>query len=269
MPDSANDFAAWDWVMCKEYARAMTKKEGERTTQFGMVASNTSQTGWFNWVYSNGGTVLNADKTQFTMNEPPAVQALKEYVSYRLEGLAPGAEALQTMGASDQFVSGRVGLMHIGSWNVGTLNEQVTEFEWDAVPIPYAPTGKSMCMIHGLGNTIAKGTKVAEQAFDWVAYLGSFAGSAVLGNSDTVIPSRADTAPLWFNPTFNPPNRGLFLKWTAKSEFYPNTADPASSVWNKVITDQMTLIMEEGKDVQQAMDEAKTAIDDILAGKGV
>ncbi len=269
MPDSADDFSAWDWVMCKEYATAMTKKEGERTTQYGMVASNTGQTGWFNWVYSNGGTLLNEDKTAFTMNEAPAVEALREYVSYRLEGLSPGAEALQTMGASDQFVTGRVGLMHIGSWNVGTLNEQVVDFEWDAVPIPYAPTGKSICQIHGLGNTIAKNTKVADAAFTWVSYLGSFAGSGVLGNSDTVIPSRSDTAPLWFNPTFNPKNRSLFLKWTDKSMYSPNTAEPTTAQWSKFITDELTLVMEEGKDVQQAMDDAKKAIDDVLAGKGV
>jgi multiple sugar transport system substrate-binding protein len=269
MPDSANDFAAWDWAMCKQYATAMTKKEGDRTTQYGMVAQNTSQTGWFNWVYSNGGTVLNEDRTQFTMNEAAAVEALREYVSYRREGLAPGAESLQTMGASDQFSTGRVGLMHIGSWNVGTLNTSVVDFEWDAVPIPYAPTGKSMCMIHGLGNTIAKNTKVAEAAFTWVSFLGSFVGSGVLGNSDTVIPSRADTAPLWFSPQFKPDNRALFLTWTDKSLFFPNTAEPTTAQWNVHITNEMTLVMEEGKDVQEAMDTAKAAIDDILAGKAV
>lgn len=268
-PDSANEFSAWDWAMCKQYAQALTKKDGERTTQYGLVASNTSQTGWFGWVYGNGGTVLNEDRTKFTMNEAPAVEALTEYVSYRREGLAPSAEALQTMGDTDLFTTGRVGMMHIGSWNVGELNTKVTDFEWDAVPIPYAPTGKSMCMIHGLGNTIAKSTKVADQALTWVAYLGSFAGSAVLGNSDTVIPSRSDTATLWFNPEFKPTNRDLFLKWTAKSQFYPDTAEPATSEWDKVITDQMTLVMEEGKAVQEAMDEAKVAIDDLLAGKGV
>ena len=156
--------------------------------------------------------------------------------------------------------------MHIGS-GTGTLNEQVVDFEWDAVPIPYAPTGKSICQIHGLGNTIAKSTKVADAAFTWVSYLGSFAGSGVLGNSDTVIPSRSDTAPLWFNPTFNPKNRSLFLKWTDKSMYSPNTAEPTTAQWSKFITDELTLVMEEGKDVQQAMDDAKKAIDDVLAGK--
>ncbi|MEN6478806.1 MAG: sugar ABC transporter substrate-binding protein [Anaerolineales bacterium] len=268
-PDSANDFAAWDWATCKQYAQAMTKKDGERTTQYGLVTENTSQTGWFNWVYSNGGTVLNEDKTEFTMNEAPAVEALREYVSYRREGMSPGSEALATMGSSDLFVTQRVGMMHIGSWNVGELNDKVTDFEWDAVPIPYAPTGKSICMIHGLGNTIAKGTKVAEAAFAWVAYLGSFAGSGVLGNSDTVIPSRQDTAPLWFNPTFKPEHRSLFLTWTDKSVFFPNTAEPTTAQWNKYITDELTLVLEEGKDVQEAMDSAKASIDAILSGKGI
>jgi ABC-type glycerol-3-phosphate transport system substrate-binding protein len=94
-------------------------------------------------------------------------------------------------------------------------------------------------------------------------------GSGVLGNSDTVIPSRADTAPLWFSPQFKPDNRALFLTWTDKSLFFPNTAEPTTAQWNVHITNEMTLVMEEGKDVQEAMDTAKAAIDDILAGKAV
>ncbi|HXF62751.1 MAG TPA: sugar ABC transporter substrate-binding protein [Caldilineaceae bacterium] len=268
-PSEENEFRAWDWPTIRSYAEQLTKQEGGRTSQFGLLARNTEQEGWFNWVYSNGGSYFNEDLTKCTINEPPAVEALREYAAYRIDGLSPGAEALQSQDSADMFFSGRIAMSISGSWDIGFFNERMTNFAYDLVPIPYAPTGQSICMIHGLGNTIDKNTQHPDEAFEWVSFLGSKDGSAILGNTGTVIPSRRDTADLWFDPSFPPPHRQIFLDWTDKSAFRPTTAEPASSEWQKILIDQMTLVMEQGKDVQQAMDEAAQQIDALLAGEGV
>ena len=193
---------------------------------------------------------------------------MRDYVSYRLDGLSPGQETLQSQEANDLFYSGRVAMSIIGDWNIGLFNERITDFEYDLVPIPYAPTGKSICMIHGLGDTIDRNAKNPDAAFEWVSFLGSKEGSSILGNTGTVIPSRRDTAELWFDPSFKPAHRRIYLDWTAKSAFFPNTAEPATSEWTKVITDQLTLVMEQGKDLDTAINEVVQQVDDILAGKG-
>lgn len=268
-PPEADDFKAWDWAMIRSYAEQLTKQEGGRTTQFGIIANNTEQQGWFNWVYSNGGAYFNEDLSKCTINEPAAVEALREYVSYRRDELAPGAEALQSQEWTDMFYTGRVGMAIAGSWNLVFFNERIQDFEYDIVPIPYAPTGKSICMIHGLGDTIDKNAQDPDSSFKWISFLGSKEGSSILGSTGTVIPSRSDTAPLWFDPSFSPAHRDIYLKWTDRAIFRPNTAEPASSEWQKILIDEMTLVMEQGKDVQEAMDEACQNIDDLLAGGGV
>jgi len=267
-PDETDSFKVWDWAMCRSYAEKLTKVEGGRTIQFGLAATNTAQEGWFNWVYSNGGSVLNADKTKCTLNEPPAIEALKDYIAYRRDGLSPGEEAIASQEVNDMFYTGRVAMSIVGDWNLKDFNERITDFEYDLVPIPYAPTGKSMCMIHGLGDTIDKNTKNPDAAFKWVSFLGSKDGSTILGKTGTVIPSRRDTAELWFDPSFKPKHRRIYLEWTDKSVFWPNTAVPATSEWTKPINDELALAFEQGKDIQQAMDDAAKKVDEILAGKG-
>jgi multiple sugar transport system substrate-binding protein len=268
-PSEADEFRAWDWAMIRSYAEQLTKEEGGRTTQFGIIASNTEQQGWFNWIYSNGGAYFNEELTKCTINEPPAVEALREYAAYRQDGLAPGAETLASQQWTDMFYTGRTGMAICGSWNLVLFNERIQDFEYDLVPIPYAPTGQSICMIHGLGDTIDKNAANPDEAFEWVSFLGSKEGSEILGKTGTVIPSRQDTAELWFDPSFAPAHRRLYLDWTDKSEFRPATAEPATSEWQKILTDEMTLVMEQNKDVQQAMDEAVEKIDVLLAGGGV
>ena len=268
-PSEENNFKAWDRSTIHSYAEKLTKQEGGRTTAIGLLASNTEQQGWFNWVYSNGGVYFNEELTKCTINEPPAVEALREYASYRQKGLSPGAEALQSQTSSDMFFSGRIAMSIAGDRNLVQFNDRIKDFEYDLVPIPYAPTGKSICMIHGLGNTIDKNAKNPDEAFAWVSYLGGKDGSSILGNSGTVIPSRHYTANLWFDPAFPPKHRHIYLDRTDKSTFRPTTAKPATSEWQKILTDEMTLVMEQGKDVQQAMDESAQKINDLLAGKGV
>lgn len=268
-PSAENEFRSWDWAALRSYAEQLTKQEGGRTTQFGLLAANTEQEGWFNWIYSNGGAYFNEDKSKCTINEPAAIEALRDYVAYRIDGLSPGAEALQSQAGADMFYSGRIAMSISGSWDIRNFNETITDFEYNLVPIPYAPTGQSICMIHGLGNTIDKNAPNPDAAFEWISFLGSKEGSSILGSTGTVIPSRQDTADLWFDPSLPPANRSIFLDWTEKSAFRPTTAEPSSNEWQKILIDQMTLVMEQGKDVQQAMDEAVVAIDALLAGEGV
>ena len=199
-PSEDEAFRAWDRPTIRSYAEQMTKEEGGRTTQFGLLAANTEQEGWFNWVYSNGGTYFNEDVTMCTLNEPAAVEALTEYAAYRQDGLSPGAETLQTQDSNDMFYSGRIAMTIAGSWNLVAFNERIQDFEYDLAPIPYAPTGSSICMIHGLGDTIDVNAANPDAAFEWVSFLGSEEGSSILGKTGTVIPSRQDTAELWFDP---------------------------------------------------------------------
>ncbi len=267
-PDEADEFKAWDWAAFRSYAEKLTKVVDGRTEQYGVLAINWDQGGWFNWIYSNGGTILNADKTKCTINEPAAIEALREYTSYRRNGWAPGAEVLETQDTTEMLATGKIGMSIDGDWMLSDFVNRFTDFEWDVAPIPYAPTGMSKCMIHGLGNTIDKAAKVPDAAFKWVSFLGSKDGSSILGKAGVVIPSRKDTAPLFFDPSFKPKHRRVYLDWTPKAVFFPNTAKPATGEWTKVIEDQLTEVMEQGKDVQQAMDEAAQKVDELLAGQG-
>ena len=60
----------WTWDTYAQLAQALTKRDGDRVTQFGSAYPTIG--GWYYsaWIFSNGGKILNDDRTQSAVTDP-------------------------------------------------------------------------------------------------------------------------------------------------------------------------------------------------------
>jgi len=154
----------------KETAAALTSGEGP-DKRYGFFADSWWAV-WLPYVWMNGGDLLSADGTQCTLTEPAAVDALDWYGDFIRQGYSPSPEELEGlgMGGWDLFVTGRVGMLQTGGWDIPSFEEEA-EFEWSMVPLP---KGKSEATFLHLSNyVIASNSKNKEAAWEFLKFLAS------------------------------------------------------------------------------------------------
>jgi multiple sugar transport system substrate-binding protein len=149
MPDLTTDWndAAWTTDQYLEIARKLTKKEGDRVTQFGSDAYfNYWASGWaFGGDWLPAKTYEDGIVTEFAGDTDPRVAAAVQWAADLMlkEKVAPTpAQAQQIQaGAPSLFMSNKVA-MSIG--NIGRLSDlsKVTAFEWGVAPAPNPPKGE-------------------------------------------------------------------------------------------------------------------------------
>lgn len=88
-------------------------------------------------VKGNGGSLLSADNTAFTVNSPENVEVL-DAMLYRVRGenhVMPTAEEMAGRGDWDLFTEGKLGMIVTGIWGFSTFAEKCA-FDWDIVVEP-------------------------------------------------------------------------------------------------------------------------------------
>lgn len=163
----------WTWDTFIEAAKKLTKADG---SQYGYTLNPTStQDGWYNMVYSMGGSILSEDSKNSTMNDPNTIKALNFIKDMINDGSLPPYEVITENGADALFTSGKVAMVFQGSWMVNylTTNEYVAANGDVAVLPKDAETGDRISIYNGLGWAAAANTDNPEGAWKLIEYLGS------------------------------------------------------------------------------------------------
>lgn len=91
---------------------------------------------FYKTVVQNGGSMMNADQTEFTLNSDENIEALGMMIDRVNEtNVTPNAEQLGGMGDWDLFLSNRLGMIVTGIWAFSTFADEA-DFEWDIVVEP-------------------------------------------------------------------------------------------------------------------------------------
>jgi len=128
-PPASTD--VWTFDDLREWAMALTKRDGEQVVQYGFAAG----TDWNYEIWPNlaGQKVFNDDVTESLLASDEIIAALAFYQSLMHEdGSAVKPGSLQT-GANDLFLAGQLGILLDGTWQVGYLRSKQDEidFTWD------------------------------------------------------------------------------------------------------------------------------------------
>lgn len=122
-------------------------------------------------VRQNGGSLLNEDRTEFTLNTKENIETLQFMVDrVQKHNVMPNDGQLAGMGDWDLFISGRLGMIVTGIWALPTFINDC-DFDWD-IQVEPGNLAKSTHFFSN-GVVISKDAKNKEAAFKWINFLSS------------------------------------------------------------------------------------------------
>lgn len=168
--DKANvGYPTKDWTW-KEMDEAAVKIRAFAKDTFG-VSQGVHFWEFYKAVQQNGGSLLNADMTEFTVNSPQNVETLQHMVDRILKTNVMATDAqMSGIGDWDLFKAGRLGMIITGVWAFPDFIKNVT-FDWDVAIEP--GNVKKATHFFSNGLVISKDSKVAAAAFEWVKFMSS------------------------------------------------------------------------------------------------
>jgi multiple sugar transport system substrate-binding protein len=161
----------WDWNALRDMAKELTSGDGPDRVH-GFLAQNDGQTGYFNFIFGNGGELWNADRTRTALDQPPAMEALQFMADLILKDkTSPDPQSLQTQAKLPRFYAQKLATFMAGSFNVINLRSNIKDFAWD---VTLMPKGKQQVgFIHALSHGIFAKSPNADAAWQLVAFMTS------------------------------------------------------------------------------------------------
>jgi multiple sugar transport system substrate-binding protein len=165
------------------------------------------------FVWSNGGQIVDDERkpTRFTLDSPPARQALRDFLDLRLAyGVVPTDEEVEAEDDESRFANGRLAML-LSSRRVTTTFRTITDFEWDVVPLPVY--GQPAGILHSDAYCITRGSKQKDAAWRFVEYAESPEGQRIIAGTGRTVPSNMEVSrsPAFLDPSKPPRNAQVFL----------------------------------------------------------
>jgi multiple sugar transport system substrate-binding protein len=176
LPPADWEETGWTFETFLDAATTLTKREGERTTQWGFLV-NRAQRPWASWLYSNGGALVHMDDrgvaTETAMTDEASVEALQFIQDLmHTHEVAPTPDAESELGGFDLFASGRVAMM-VNNPSAVNRYRTIEAFRWDVATIPLGKAERRGTGGGGTGWAAAATTGAPDWAWKFVAYISS------------------------------------------------------------------------------------------------
>lgn len=248
---------SWNWDKLKEVAKKLTKSDG---SQYGVLAPLHNQEGYYNFIYQNGGNIINNEKKS-EYDNPKTIEAMKYYFDLSKEGLSPKiyndkerAEALQ---------NGQVAMGFFGSWNLSAFSEnEYMKNNFDVAVLPSSNDGKRSTIFNGLGNAASAKTKHPQEAWKWLEYLGSKEGQEKQGELGIAIPAYNGVAEKWVE-TSKDFNTKVFIDMVDYAQIRPYSNSTAK--WEDKATEILKKAYLGETSVEEACKETAKMMNDYLS----
>ena len=191
----------WTWDNLTE----ASEKIYEQTGKYGYMAYAHDQIGYWNFVYQNGGEILNEDGTKAEYTEKATSDAIKFYVNLQNNDWCPTQEQFANTSATEQFFSGQGAMFFAGSWDLANFCSTYTDMngKWDVAVLPKCPNPESGDGRAVISNSVSYATaaegKNKNTAMDFLKFLASEEGQKIQGESGVAIPAYNGLEDTWVN----------------------------------------------------------------------
>lgn len=133
----------WTWDQLREWAKALTIKEGDVIVQYGFSGVGLNWL-WELWPNLNGSFIFDEGVKKSMLDDPRTIEAFEFYQSLMHEdetALKPGATETAPQ---DLFLAGQLAIMLEGTWQVGYLRSKKDEmkYKWDVGLPPHKAGAK-------------------------------------------------------------------------------------------------------------------------------
>lgn len=179
----------WTWDDFLAAAAAVSSGEGADKV-YGMADFNLNRNTWC-MMWQNGGDVLNADRSEYTMNAAENVAVVEQIAGWHNDGIhIPGVEK-GGFTTADLFTTGRIGMYPQFSVFSGI---QSAEFEWDVTHLPVNADQSRTTRVASAGHSIYAGTEHQDAAWAFLKKLGSESAYRHWVDSGLSLPSMKSVA---------------------------------------------------------------------------
>lgn len=175
----------------------------EKTGKYGYMAYSHDQIGYWNFVYQNGGTILNEDGTEAKYTDKVAADAIEYYVNLQKNDWCPTQAQFANTGPSELLFSGEGAMYYVGNWELANLCNTYADMngKWDVAVLPKCPNPENGDGRAVISNSVSYATaaqgKNKELAMDFLAFLGSEEGQRIQGESGVAIPAYNGLEDTW------------------------------------------------------------------------
>ncbi len=255
--EAGADYPTEDWTWIEEQAAA-EKIRALGEDKFG-IFHPVHFWEFYKVVRQNGGSILNEDKTAFTLNTPQNVETLQFMVDrVQKSNVMPNEAQLAGMGDWDFFVDGRIGMVVTGVWAFPHFTENC-EFNWDVAIEPGMKNKATHFFSNGL--VINKKTEVPNEAFQWVAFMSASKEAAnIRVEAGWELPATTDQEILDKYMSLTPPDnrKAVFdsLDYLVTPPVIEQFAEMAD-----IIGLELSAAAEGAKTPQEALDDAQKALE--------
>lgn len=252
--------ADWTWDDLME----ASQKVYNATGKYGYMAYNDEQLGYWNFVYQNGGYILDPETNLHAgYTQPATADAIKYYVDIQKNEWCPDQSFFAETSPGTAFFSGMGSMFYEGSWNLlpELINYPDMVGKWDIAPLPKCPNPASgdgaATISNGLCYATAAHGKNLEVVKDVLRFFGSEEGQRIQGESGAAIPAYLGLEDSWttqfqnydylidtqvcydqFDSAVQYINNASRRKWKS------NVADEMVKVYNGVDIDSQLAVMQ-------------------------
>jgi ABC-type glycerol-3-phosphate transport system substrate-binding protein len=160
----------WTFDEFKKLVAATTKQSGGQTSVYGsFITVDTSYIDAF--IYSNGGELLNKDKTKVRFNEPPGVEVFDMWGQMAKDGQAYTSKGFDYQ---SDFGQGKVANVQSSSTSYTYMRDATNDGaknKWGIGLIPQKDPAKPVTVMFGGNVAVFRTTPIKQAAsWEWVKY---------------------------------------------------------------------------------------------------
>lgn len=187
----------WSWQDLRTAAEAISKIP---TTFFSVsgLAVTPDLSRWAPFLFQAGGSVLNEEATQVTINSPASLNALTFYLGLALDGLAVEPQNISSSWSGEAFGKGRVGMIIEGNWVIPYLEEEFPNLSYGVAPLPVGPSERATLAFSHC-YAVSSASPHQDEAFQLSLFLTSQNAMRFLNEGESTIPARVALQSEWLN----------------------------------------------------------------------
>ena len=263
--------AEWTWDDLTD----ASQKIYDATGKYGFMAYNDEQLGYWNFVYQNGGYILDPETNIHAgYTQPATADAIKFYVNLQKNDWCPDQNYFAETSPGTSFFSGMGCMFLEGSWNLLSELQNFPDMvgDWDIAPLPKCPNPASGdgrgTISNGLCYSTAAKGKNLEIVKDVLRFFGSEEGQRIQGESGAAIPAYLGQEESW-STVFNSFDYVIDVQ-VCYDQFdnavqYINNASRRK--WKSTVADEMVKAYSGASDIDSALTRMQEIADSYVTAE--
>jgi multiple sugar transport system substrate-binding protein len=149
---------------------------------------------WMPWVFQGGGSFLNEDKTEVTVNSDETKEAFEFWTGLYEDGLVATPEKLGVGWCGEAIGKKKSAIVFEGNWVVPFLDETYPDIKYAIHPLVQGEEEANMA--YTVSYSMAADSKNKDAAWVLLSYLVGQQGMEVWTSKGLALPSREDVEPV-------------------------------------------------------------------------